>query len=430
MQYIVSAPSTLRASIQLPASKSISNRALILHSLAQSNIVPYNLSDCDDTRVMIRALNETSEQIDILAAGTAMRFLTAYLSVTPGTRTITGTKRMQQRPIRILVDALRKLGAQIEYTANEGFPPLRITGTELKGEEISLAGNISSQYISALLMIGAMLPKGLRLHLTGDIISRPYINLTLQLMRDFGAKAEWTSENSITVHPGGYQKVPFTVESDWSAASYWYQMVALQGIKNKKIEKQEKGSFNTSTYPEIELLGLFSHSYQGDSRGAEVFSKLGVRTEYTVHGIKLTSIGVPVARLVEDFVDIPDLAQTFVVTCCLMNIPFRFTGLQSLKIKETDRIIALITELRKLGYVVRSEQDSILSWDGERCPAEAEPVISTYEDHRMAMAFAPACLVLPQIQIDEPQVVSKSYPSYWESLQEAGFKVSLKPKKI
>lgn len=430
MQYIVSAPSTLRASIQLPASKSISNRALILHSLAQSNIVPYNLSDCDDTRVMIRALNETSEQIDILAAGTAMRFLTAYLSVTPGTRTITGTKRMQQRPIRILVDALRKLGAQIEYAANEGFPPLRITGTELKGEEISLAGNISSQYISALLMIGAMLPKGLRLHLTGDIISRPYINLTLQLMRDFGAKAEWTSENSITVHPGGYQEVPFTVESDWSAASYWYQMVALQGIKNKKIEKQEKGSFNTSTYPEIELLGLFSHSYQGDSRGAEVFSKLGVRTEYTDHGVKLTSIGVPVARLVEDFVDIPDLAQTFVVTCCLMNIPFRFTGLQSLKIKETDRIIALITELRKLGYVVRSEQDSILSWDGERCPAEAEPVISTYEDHRMAMAFAPACLVLPQIQIDEPQVVSKSYPSYWESLQEAGFKVSLKPKKI
>lgn len=430
MQYIVSAPSTLRASIQLPASKSISNRALILHSLAQSNIVPCNLSDCDDTRVMIRALNETSEQIDILAAGTAMRFLTAYLSVTPGTRTITGTKRMQQRPIRILVDALRKLGAQIEYAANEGFPPLRITGTELKGEEISLAGNISSQYISALLMIGAMLPKGLRLHLTGDIISRPYINLTLQLMRDFGAKAEWTSENSITVHPGGYQEVPFTVESDWSAASYWYQMVALQGIKNKKIEKQEKESFNTSTYPEIELLGLFSHSYQGDSRGAEVFSKLGVRTEYTDHGVKLTSIGVPVARLVEDFVDIPDLAQTFVVTCCLMNIPFRFTGLQSLKIKETDRIIALITELRKLGYVIRSEQDSILSWDGERCPAEAEPVISTYEDHRMAMAFAPACLVLPQIQIDEPQVVSKSYPSYWESLQEAGFKVSLKPKKI
>lgn len=430
MQYIVSAPSTLRASIQLPASKSISNRALILHSLAQSNIVPCNLSDCDDTRVMIRALNETSEQIDILAAGTAMRFLTAYLSVTPGTRTITGTKRMQQRPIRILVDALRKLGAQIEYAANEGFPPLRITGTELKGEEISLAGNISSQYISALLMIGAMLPKGLRLHLTGDIISRPYINLTLQLMRDFGAKAEWTSENSITVHPGGYQEVPFTVESDWSAASYWYQMVALQGIKNKKIEKQEKGSFNTLTYPEIELLGLFPHSYQGDSRGAEVFSKLGVRTEYTDHGVKLTSIGVPVARLVEDFVDIPDLAQTFVVTCCLMNIPFRFTGLQSLKIKETDRIIALITELRKLGYVVRSEQDSILSWDGERCPAEAEPVISTYEDHRMAMAFAPACLVLPQIQIDEPQVVSKSYPSYWESLQEAGLKVSLKPKKI
>ena len=422
MRYTVSAPASLHAAIQLPASKSISNRALILHSLAHGNILPRNLSDCDDTIVMTRALDGNPGHIDILAA---------YLSVTPGTRIITGTQRMQQRPIRILVDALRELGARIEYVGNEGFPPLRITGTELTGSEISLAGNVSSQYISALLMIGTVLPKGLRLHLTGDIISRPYINLTLQLMRDFGAQADWVSEDCITVSPGGYTDTPFTVESDWSAASYWYQMMAIEGIKNEKIKGGDRSSAKESEdstkeeahTAEIELLGLFAHSYQGDSRGAEVFTRLGVHTEYTDRGVKLTRKGTPATRLDEDMVDIPDLAQTFVVTCCLMDIPFRFTGLQSLKIKETDRITALITELRKLGYVVRSEQDSILLWDGERCPADADPVIATYEDHRMAMAFAPACLVLPQIRINEPQVVTKSYPAYWEDLQKAGFKV-------
>lgn len=411
MQYKVSAPATLDADIQLPASKSISNRALILHSLAHGKTLPCNLSDCDDTKVMIHALDGNPEHIDILAAGTAMRFLTAYLSVTPGCRIITGTQRMQQRPIRILVDALRALGAQIEYAGNEGFPPLRITGTALKGEDISLAGNVSSQYISALLMIGAVLPNGLRLHLTGDIISRPYINLTLQLMRDFGAQADWSATDSILVRPGGYRDTAFTVESDWSAASYWYQMIALKGMKKEKSEDN------------VELLGLFPHSYQGDSRGAEVFARLGVHTEYTNRGVRLTRQGTPVTRLDEDMVDIPDLAQTFVVTCCLLEVPFRFTGLQSLKIKETDRIAALITELRKLGYVVHSEQDSILWWDGEHCPAEESPVIATYEDHRMAMAFAPACLVVPEIRINEPQVVSKSYPGYWEDLKKAGFKI-------
>lgn len=425
MQYTISAPAAVHASIQLPASKSISNRALILHSLAHGNILPCNLSDCDDTRVMIRALNGNPELIDILAAGTAMRFLTAYLSVTPGTRIITGTQRMQQRPIRILVDALRELGAQIEYVNNEGFPPLRITGGELKKEEISLAGNVSSQYISALLMIGAVLPKGLCLNLTGDIISRPYINLTLQLMRDFGAQADWSTDNSINVSPSGYRDVPFTVESDWSAASYWYQIMALGGIKNKGMKSKEVNGAE-QVNESIELLGLFPHSYQGDSRGAEVFSRLGIKTEYTQGGVRLTRYGTPVEYLEEDMVDIPDLAQTFVVTCCLMNIPFRFTGLQSLKIKETDRITALITELHKLGYVVRSEQDSILMWDGERCPAEEVPVIATYEDHRMAMAFAPACLVLPQIKIEEPQVVSKSYPTYWDNLRQAGFEIETK----
>lgn len=410
MQYLLNAPASLHATVQLPASKSISNRALILHALSGGSTRPENLSDCDDTQVMIRALDHMPDVIDIHAAGTAMRFLTAYLCVTPGTHTITGTERMQQRPIRILVDALRTLGARIDYAGNEGFPPLRINGTQLTDSEIELAGNVSSQYISALLMIGAVLPVGLKLRLTGDIISRPYINLTLQLMHDFGAQAGWTSENSISVAPGGYRDTPFRVESDWSAASYWYQMTVLSA-----------GS------PEVELLGLFANSAQGDSRGAELFARLGVQTEYTPQGVKLRKQGHPVVRLDEDLVDIPDLAQTFVVTCCLLDVPFRFTGLQSLKIKETDRICALITELRKLGYVIHAEQDSILWWDGERCPADEQPGIDTYEDHRMAMAFAPACLVCPTIRINEPQVVSKSYPRYWDDLQAAGFGITAYP---
>lgn len=410
MQYLLNAPASLHATVQLPASKSISNRALILHALSGGSTRPENLSDCDDTQVMIRALDYMPDVIDIHAAGTAMRFLTAYLCVTPGTHVITGTERMQQRPIRILVDALRTLGARIDYAGNEGFPPLRINGTQLTGSEIELAGNVSSQYISALLMIGAVLPVGLKLRLTGNIISRPYINLTLQLMHDFGAQAGWTSESSIDVTPGGYRDTPFRVESDWSAASYWYQMTALA-----------TGS------PEVELLGLFANSAQGDSRGAELFARLGVQTEYTPQGVKLRKQGHPVVRLDEDLVDIPDLAQTFVVTSCLLDVPFRFTGLQSLKIKETDRICALITELRKLGYVVHAEQDSILWWDGERCPADEQPGIDTYEDHRMAMAFAPACLVCPSIRINEPQVVSKSYPRYWDDLQAAGFGITAYP---
>ncbi|MFT0670474.1 3-phosphoshikimate 1-carboxyvinyltransferase [Bacteroides hominis] len=403
MRYLLSAPSHIKATIQLPASKSISNRALIIHALSKGNDVLSNLSDCDDTRVMVKALTEGGEVIDILAAGTAMRFLTAYLSSTPGTHIITGTERMQQRPIQILVNALRELGASIEYTRNEGFPPLRIEGAPLAGNEITLKGNVSSQYISALLMIGPILKNGLQLRLTGEVVSRPYINLTLQLMKDFGASARWTSDQSISVEPQPYRCVPFTVESDWSAASYWYQMAVL------------------SSEADIELTGLFRHSYQGDSRGAEVFVRLGIETEYTEEGIRLRKNGSCVKRLDEDFVDIPDLAQTFVVTCALLDVPFRFTGLQSLKIKETDRIEALKAEMKKLGYVLHDEDDSILYWNGERIEPQACPVIKTYEDHRMAMAFAPAAIHYPTIQIDEPQVVSKSYPGYWDDLRKAGF---------
>ena len=404
----------------MPASKSISNRALIIHALGKGDCLPENLSDCDDTRVMVKALTEGGDTIDILAAGTAMRFLTAYFSITPGQRILTGTARMQQRPIQLLVDALRQLGADIAYTNREGFPPLRIRGKEpnnceLKNyeqekketlcSELTLQGNVSSQYISALLMIGPMLPHGLTLHLSGNIISRPYIDLTLQLMGEFGAKAEWTSESTITVHPQPYHSVPFTVESDWSAASYWYEMAAL------------------SEEAEIELTGLFPNSYQGDSRGRELFSQLGVETAFTPHGVKLTKSGQRVERMEADLVDIPDLAQTFVVTCALLNIPFRFTGLQSLKIKETDRITALRNELRKLGYAIEEENDSVLYWNGERCEAEVSPLIATYEDHRMAMAFAPAALCCPSVRIAHPHVVSKSYPRYWDDLRQAGFRM-------
>ena len=314
---------------------------------------------------------------------------------------------MRQRPIQILVNALRELGADITYVEKEGYPPLCIKGGGLSGNKLSLKGDVSSQYISALLMIGPTLKSGLLLQLTGEIISRPYIRLTLQLMKDFGAEASWISDDTIEVKPTPYNSsIAYFVESDWSAASYWYQIVAL------------------SSHAQMPPNGLFKESYPGDSRGAKVLQKLGVTTQFNKDGV-LISKGKPcIDSLEEDFIDIPDLAQTFVVTCALLNIPFRFTGLQTLKIKETDRIAALITEMRKLGYVLHDENDSILWWDGERCEAETIPVIHTYEDHRMAMAFAPAAFQFPEMRIAHPHVVSKSYPSFWNDLQQVGFAIT------
>lgn len=404
MKYLIKAPEErLRASVQLPASKSISNRALILNALSYSPYDIQNLSDCDDTEVMVKALNSDSRDFDIKAAGTAMRFLTAFLSKIVGEWTITGTERMKNRPIKLLVDALNSLGARIEYMEKEGYPPLRIFGSALLGGEISLAGGVSSQYISALLMIAPLMENGLTLHLEGNIISRPYINLTLQLMEQFGVKATWNGQ-TIRILPQEYKPIRFTVESDWSAASYWYSIMAL------------------SKNAEIELLGLFKNSLQGDAAGAKLFAQLGVGTTFTDRGVVLKYNGNAVKKLIYNFVNEPDLAQTFVVTCVLLNIPFRFTGLQSLKIKETDRIEALKTELRKLGYLLTDSNDSILEWNGERCEPEADPIIATYEDHRMAMAFAPAALVLPKgLKVADPEVVTKSYPAYWEDLHKAGF---------
>ena len=407
MRIKITAPQSIHATIQLPASKSISNRALIIQALGNGHHQLENLSDCDDTQVMIRALQaQPGETIDIMAAGTAMRFLTAYFSVTPGTRILTGTERMKQRPIGILVDALRELGADIEYIENEGFPPLRITGKTLSGRHITLPGNVSSQYISALLMIGPKLENGLNITLTGEIVSLPYINMTLQLMADFGAKVSWVNDHELKVEPQPYCSIPYNIENDWSAASYWLEIAAL------------------AKDAEITLPGLFKHSYQGDSKMAENFGLLGA-----IPICKDNNVTIQTPRFVDismathmncDFTNQPDLAQTFVVTCALQNTTFCFTGLHSLKIKETDRMAALICEMRKLGYVLHEAEDSILYWKGERCERSQEP-IDTYEDHRMAMAFAPACLIMDNICINNPQVVSKSYPHYWEDLKASGF---------
>ena len=409
MKIRITPPANINAQIMLPASKSISNRALIINALANGTHPLENLSDCDDTQVMLRALQaQPGETIDIMAAGTAMRFLTAYLSVTPGDRIITGTQRMKQRPIGILVDALRELGANIEYVEKEGFPPLRIQGTTLTKSHISLPGNISSQYISALLMIAPTLKNGLQVTLTGDIISRPYIDLTIQLMKDFGAQASWLNDHELKVEPQPYRSTPYYIEGDWSAASYWHEIVAL------------------SKDATITLPSLFRKSYQGDSKMADQFALLGARTSYKENGITILKPKmVDISQAIHvnlDFTNQPDLAQTFVVTCALQNITFRFTGLQTLKIKETDRIAALICEMKKLGYVLHEAEDSILYWDGERCERSGE-AIDTYEDHRMAMAFAPACLVMDNICINNPHVVSKSYPRYWDDLRAAGFTI-------
>ena len=423
MKYRITAPRSIQGRACLPASKSISNRALILQALAGGESAALrNLSDCDDTFVMIRALEHPqAELVDIMAAGTAMRFLTAYYAVTPGTRTLTGTERMRQRPIHLLVDALRTLGADIQYAGEEGFPPLRITGRRLSGNSLTLPAGVSSQYISALLMIAPLLPEGLTLRLTGTVISRPYIDLTLQMMRTFGAKAGWESDPDavLRVEPVPYRPTPYTVENDWSAASYWYEMLFLA---------PEGGT--------LFLPHLHEKSMQGDSHVAQLFAPLGIHTTYTDEGITLSRTAAciePGGVYEENFLQCPDLAQTFVAACPPMGISFRFGGLQSLKIKETDRIAALRREMGKLHYAIEetesAQEGTVLfhqsdnTLDNHPATAEADAPIATYKDHRMAMAFAPLALRLPYIEISDPAVVSKSYPSYWDELRKAGFRI-------
>lgn len=379
--------------ISLPASKSISNRALILDALSYSPYDIQNLADCDDTNVLVNALDSNLTTFDIGAAGTSMRFLTAFLSKTVGEWTITGSERMKQRPIKLLVGALNYLGAKIEYIEKEGYPPLRIFGSALTGGEIHLKGNVSSQYISALMMVAPCMQNGLKIVLEGKIISKPYINMTKQMMDEYGVDVDFLG-NVIQIEQQEYHPIPYKVESDWSAASYWYEILAIVG----------KGG--------VFLKGLGENSYQGDSKVAELFEQLGVKTSYMEDGVLLSPNGELVSEMEYDFTDQPDLAQTFAVTCCLKGIPFTFSGLESLKIKETDRIAALINELKKLGFVIFEPTESQLAWNGERCEPDTEISIATYDDHRMAMAFAPVALVQP-ITIEHPQVVSKSYPNFW-----------------
>lgn len=412
MQYNITAPRQLRHAVKLPASKSISNRVLIIHKLSGCKIMPDNLSDCDDTSVIIRALRDNPHDIDIMAAGTAMRFMTALLAVKDGEEhLLTGTERMRQRPIGVLVDALRHLGADIRYAENDGYPPLMINGRKLEGGQLEVAGDISSQFISALLMIGPALSNGLTLRLKGEIISRPYIDLTLWMMREFGADADWSDFETISVAPKPYIERHYYIENDWSAASYWYEMLALAGGNDD----------------ELRLEGLMDGSKQGDSSVRYLFSLLGVKTVFdtTQEGVPTTVTlrrnGHHVPRLEYDFSNTPDLTQTFVVCCSLMGVPFHFKGLSTLKIKETDRIEALKREMRKLGYVIKDMNNSELLWDGERCEPDYSEGIDTYQDHRMAMAFAPAALCFDGLKINNPNVVTKSYPLYWDHLKEAGF---------
>ena len=407
MNYRIIAPRRIEGEIDLPASKSISNRVLLLNALCATPGRLSNLAQCDDTDAVLSALAQPdASEVNIGAAGTAMRFLTAYFATREGREVvIDGTERMRQRPIGVLVDALRQLGADIEYVEAEGYPPLKITGTRLHGGALTVSGSVSSQYITAILLIAPVIG-GITLTIEGEIMSRPYIDMTLALMARYGVKAEWR-ENVIHVPAGEYTALDFTVEADWSAASYWWAMQAI--VPQSRIS----------------LKGLVPQSLQGDSRIAELMSQMGVTGNWCGRYLDLRSNG-GVGCCCSTFADLsgtPDIAQTLVVMLCLMGRPFRITGLRTLRIKETDRLEALRTELRKLGYVVKVEGDDAISWHFETTAAEASPHICTYHDHRMAMAFAPAAIRFPGLIIDDAQVVSKSYPLFWEHLRQAGFKI-------
>jgi 3-phosphoshikimate 1-carboxyvinyltransferase len=407
MQISLNMPGKLTARIALPASKSVSNRALLLQALCPT--VRYaieNLAVCDDTDHMLRGVEAKragASLIDVGATGTAMRFLTAYLAIAEGEAVLTGSERMQQRPIGVLVEALRTLGADIDYVNKEGYPPLCVRGKKLRGGTLEVDASISSQYISALLMIAPCLSDGLTLRLKGNIASRTYIELTLDLMRRYGAMAEWVDGQTIRVNPGTYEDIPLTVEADWSAASYWYELAAIAAHLGHDVN--------------ITLPALTPDSRQGDRVVAQLFEPLGVKTEYTDKGARLHNSEFRIHNSEIDFTHCPDIAQTLAVTYCLLGVPYVFKGVHSLRIKETDRVAALITELRKLGYVLRAEGDELLVWDGTRCEAESAPTIATYDDHRMAMSFAPAALCFGGLTIEHPEVVTKSYPGFWEEVK-------------
>lgn len=403
MQYKITPPQKIKATIHLPASKSISNRLLILNALSMNTESVENISDCEDTQVVIDAFNSNSNVFDVKGAGTAMRFLTAFLAGMEGDWILKGSKRMHERPIFPLVNPLRELGAEIEYLETEGCPPLRIKGKKLKGGEVSVLGSISSQFISALMMIAPLMENGLVINTRSEVVSKPYLDLTLKLMEEYGVHTKWEG-SKIIIKPQTYKAKNFKVEPDWSAASYWYEIIALAPPES-----------------EIFFPGLLQNSYQGDAQLVNLFNDLGVSTQFVFEGVIIRKTGKPNKKFFHNFVGEPDLAQTFAATCCLLKVPFMFSGVQNLRIKETDRIEALITELKKLGFVLRATEDSLLEWDGERCVADQNPIIDTYNDHRMAMSLAPAAFRFSQLRMNDPEVVNKSYPNFWNDLKTAGF---------
>lgn len=382
--------------ISLPASKSISNRALIINALCPSPSPLENLSEARDTQTMIKLLNSESSIWDVKDAGTTMRFLTAYASVTNKQKTMTGTPRMKQRPIGILIDALKELGADIRYDEKEGFPPHSIHSFSQKTNKITIAGNVSSQYISALLMIAPTLENGLTLNIAGDIGSRPYIEMTLSIMDQFGVRHKWDG-NKIVIKPQKYTSTSFSVEPDWSAASYWYSFVTL--------------SNNSS----VLLKGLTENSLQGDSVLSKFMLDLGVKTIFTVEGALLTKFDHK-SSFKYDFTHCPDLAQTVAVICAAKGIKGEFTGLESLKIKETDRVKALTVELGKINSIMKEQNGEWIVEPSTSIPSTVS--FDTYEDHRMAMAFAPLSLLM-NLSFDDQSVVEKSYPRYWDDINKS-----------
>jgi 3-phosphoshikimate 1-carboxyvinyltransferase len=401
------APDIASAKIALPTSKSITNRALLIAALCDGEPQVMHPALCDDTAVMIDALGRDGGVIDVGAAGTAMRFLSAYFATREGIAvTLDGTERMRHRPIGALVDALRRLGACIDYMGDEGYPPLRITGKALRGGDVVMDGSVSSQFISAVMMILPAIGGG-AITLTGDIVSAPYIHLTASVMRQMGAQVEITDYR---INAGdGYAGDCCLVEADWSAAAPWYAIAALL------------------PQSQLQLMGLVPDSIQGDSRLVELGRALGIESRFDSMGVALDTshfIGCCCSSYV-DMTATPDLALSWAVLLCLLERSFRMTGVRTLHLKESDRVEALRTELLKLGYVLKIESEDAVSWYGERVAVcEQPPVIDPHDDHRLAMAFAPAAVRFPGLVIRNAQVVSKSYPSYWRHLAQAGFSVS------
>lgn len=393
-----------KAHVKITGSKSETNRLLLLQAL-YPNVSLQNTSNSDDSEVMFKALQNLTTEIDVHHAGTAMRFLTAFFAIQEGKEVVlTGSTRMKERPIKILVDALKKLGAEIRYEENEGFPPIKIIGKKLTQSKVSLPANVSSQYISALLLIAPKLENGLKLTLEGEITSMPYIKMTLQLLNEIGVKTSFEN-NKITVsHTELVSASTLTIESDWSSASYWFSIVALSEIGTQ-----------------ITLSSYKKDSLQGDSSLVEIYKNFGVETVFENNSITISKSGNGnLETVICNLQSSPDIAQTIAVTSFGLGIGCHLTGLHTLKIKETDRLEALKTELSKLGATISVTNDSLTIKASNSINSDVN--IATYQDHRMAMAFAPLALKVPII-IEDAEVVSKSYPTFWEDLKTIGFKI-------